>query len=119
MIKGLLVALVRAYQLLVSPLLGPRCRFYPTCSNYALEALQLYGPLKGGWLALRRVGRCHPWHEGGVDLVPRPDGTAPGGTLLPDAQAAGAATPGVATPGVATPGTSPSSPAAACGCHHS
>jgi putative membrane protein insertion efficiency factor len=66
----LLVWLVRAYQLLLSPMLGQSCRFYPTCSNYAIEALRLHGAARGGWLALRRIGRCHPWNEGGVDLVP-------------------------------------------------
>jgi uncharacterized protein len=66
----LLVLLVRAYQLLVSPLLGPRCRFYPSCSAYAVEALRVHGALRGTWLAVRRVGRCHPWNPGGVDTVP-------------------------------------------------
>jgi putative membrane protein insertion efficiency factor len=62
--------LIRLYQLIVSPWLGPRCRFYPSCSNYALEALETHGMLRGGWLALRRIGRCHPWHPGGLDPVP-------------------------------------------------
>jgi hypothetical protein len=61
---------IRAYQLLVSPLLGPRCRFYPSCSSYALQALQQHGVMRGAWLSLRRIGRCHPWHEGGFDPVP-------------------------------------------------
>lgn len=65
-----LIWLVRAYQLAISPLLPPSCRFYPTCSCYAIEALQRYGFLKGGWLAVRRIGRCHPWHPGGDDPVP-------------------------------------------------
>ena len=65
-----LVLLVRAYQLLVSPLLGPRCRFYPSCSAYALDALRVHGALRGTWLAVRRVLRCHPWNPGGVDDVP-------------------------------------------------
>jgi putative membrane protein insertion efficiency factor len=68
--KRLLVWLLRGYQLLVSPMLGQKCRFYPTCSNYAIEALKVHGAAHGSWLALRRVCRCHPWHEGGVDLVP-------------------------------------------------
>lgn len=68
----LLVWLLRGYQLLVSPMLGPSCRFYPTCSNYAIEALKLHGPARGSWLAARRVCRCHPWNPGGVDPVPRP-----------------------------------------------
>lgn len=62
--------LIRGYQLFISPLLGPRCRFYPSCSHYAREALQTHGLRRGGWLALRRIGRCHPWHPGGVDPVP-------------------------------------------------
>jgi hypothetical protein len=63
-------SLIRAYQLVVSPWLGPRCRFYPSCSNFALEAIEVHGMLRGGWLALRRIGRCHPWHPGGFDPVP-------------------------------------------------
>lgn len=66
----MLVLLVRGYQLFISPMLGPRCRFHPTCSQYAVEALQTNGAIKGGWLALRRVLRCHPLHPGGHDPVP-------------------------------------------------
>jgi hypothetical protein len=66
----LLVLIVRGYQLFISPLLGPRCRFHPTCSHYAIEALRTHGALKGSWLALRRVGRCHPLNPGGYDPVP-------------------------------------------------
>lgn len=62
--------MIRGYQLFISPLLGPRCRFYPTCSYYAQEALQIHGLRRGGWLALRRIARCHPWNPGGVDPVP-------------------------------------------------
>ena len=68
----LLVWLLRGYQLLVSPMLGQNCRFYPSCSNYAIEALEVHGAARGGWLALRRVCRCHPWNDGGVDPVPHP-----------------------------------------------
>ncbi|WP_082219654.1 membrane protein insertion efficiency factor YidD [Massilia sp. NR 4-1] len=68
--KTLLSFLLRAYQLIVSPMLGPRCRFYPSCSNYALEALRVHGAGKGSWLAFRRVCRCHPWNNGGLDPVP-------------------------------------------------
>jgi putative membrane protein insertion efficiency factor len=68
---GLLVLPIRVYQLAVSPLLGPRCRFYPSCSAYAVEALQLHGPLRGTWLAARRLLRCHPWNPGGMDPVPQ------------------------------------------------
>ncbi len=62
--------LIRAYQLGVSPLLGAHCRFYPSCSQYALEAVSAHGSLRGGWLALRRLARCHPFHAGGYDPVP-------------------------------------------------
>ena len=66
----LLLALVRGYQYLVRPLLGANCRFYPSCSDYAREALERHGALKGTWLAVRRIGRCHPYHPGGFDPVP-------------------------------------------------
>ena len=65
-----LVLPIRAYQLLVSPLLGPRCRFYPSCSSYALEAIRTHGALRGTWLGGRRLLRCHPWNPGGLDPVP-------------------------------------------------
>lgn len=61
---------IRLYQLFVAPLLGPRCRFYPSCSHYGLEAVTRFGALSGGWLALKRILRCHPWHDGGFDPVP-------------------------------------------------
>ena len=61
---------VRAYRLLLSPWVGHSCRYTPTCSAYALEALRRHGALRGGWLALRRIGRCHPLHPGGHDPVP-------------------------------------------------
>ncbi len=80
-----LVALpVHAYRLCVSPLLGPNCRYYPTCSAYALDALKLHGALRGGWLATRRICRCHPWHPGGYDPVPLPQGY-PSQPRIPDA----------------------------------
>lgn len=67
----LLIRLViRLYQLLLSPLLGPRCRFYPSCSDYALQALDEHGAWRGSWLALKRLARCHPLHPGGYDPVP-------------------------------------------------
>lgn len=68
--KRLLVALLRAYQYAISPLLGRNCRYFPTCSEYAVEAVQKYGAARGGWLGLKRVCRCHPWHPGGYDPVP-------------------------------------------------
>ncbi|MBS0325233.1 MAG: membrane protein insertion efficiency factor YidD [Proteobacteria bacterium] len=68
--KTVLLFALRGYRLVVSPLLGANCRFYPTCSQYASEAIERHGALHGSWLALKRVGRCHPWHPGGVDLVP-------------------------------------------------
>jgi len=68
--KTVLRFLLRFYQLAISPLMTPSCRFHPSCSNYALEALQVHGAAKGSWLAFRRVCRCHPWHPGGVDPVP-------------------------------------------------
>jgi putative membrane protein insertion efficiency factor len=65
-----LVGLIRAYQWGVSPFIGQNCRFHPSCSEYAVEALRRYGPIKGLHLALRRVACCHPWHPGGCDPVP-------------------------------------------------
>jgi putative membrane protein insertion efficiency factor len=68
--KRILVLLIRGYQLFVSPLLGPRCRFYPSCSAYAVEAITTHGALRGTYLAARRLLRCHPWNPGGPDPVP-------------------------------------------------
>ena len=65
-----LVALIRIYQLVISPVLGPKCRFTPTCSQYALEALKKHGLFKGGWLSIKRISRCHPWGGHGEDPVP-------------------------------------------------
>lgn len=69
-ITWLLIGVVRGYQLFISPLLGPRCRFYPSCSHYAIDALKQHGVLCGSWLALKRIGRCHPANPGGIDFVP-------------------------------------------------
>jgi len=68
--KRLLLALIRGYQYLLRPLLGANCRFYPSCSDYAREAVEKHGALKGAWLATRRILRCHPYHPGGFDPVP-------------------------------------------------
>ena len=69
-VAWLLTMLIRGYQLVLSPLLGPRCRFYPSCSAYAVQALGTHGAVKGTWLAGRRLLHCHPWNPGGVDHVP-------------------------------------------------
>jgi uncharacterized protein len=70
--RHVLKFLIRAYQLALSPMLGPRCRFYPSCSQYALEAIESHGALRGSWLTARRICRCHPFHDGGFDPVPCP-----------------------------------------------
>ncbi|NYS60791.1 membrane protein insertion efficiency factor YidD [Halomonas salicampi] len=66
----LLTGMVRGYQLVISPLLGPRCRFWPSCSSYTIEAIQVHGPLKGTWMAVKRMAKCHPGSDGGLDPVP-------------------------------------------------
>ena len=68
--RAVAVFLIRVYQWTLSPLLGPNCRFHPSCSHYAAEAIERFGVLRGSWLALKRIGRCHPWHPGGYDPVP-------------------------------------------------
>lgn len=68
--KWLLLRLIAAYRLLLSPFFGRQCRFYPTCSEYAREAIDIHGALKGSWLAVMRIMRCGPWHPGGADPVP-------------------------------------------------
>ncbi len=68
--KQILIFFLRIYQYAISPFLGRNCRFYPSCSEYAVEAVQKYGALRGGWMGLKRVCRCHPWNPGGVDPVP-------------------------------------------------
>jgi putative membrane protein insertion efficiency factor len=69
-VRFLLILPLRLYQIAISPLLGPHCRFYPSCSQYAVDAIAKHGSLRGTWLALSRIARCHPGHPGGVDLVP-------------------------------------------------
>ena len=68
----MLLVAIRMYRLILSPWIGNQCRFHPTCSRYAEEAVQMHGPFRGSWLAVRRLGKCHPWHEGGCDPVPPP-----------------------------------------------
>ncbi|MBP5981333.1 MAG: membrane protein insertion efficiency factor YidD [Halomonas sp.] len=70
LITILMVGAVRAYQYVISPLLGPRCRFWPSCSSYTIEAIQVHGPFKGGWMAIKRIIKCHPGNPGGMDPVP-------------------------------------------------
>lgn len=66
-VSAVLIAPIRVYQKTLSPLLGPVCRFYPSCSNYTIEAIRKYGPVRGLWKGIRRVSRCHPWNPGGYD----------------------------------------------------
>lgn len=68
--QRLVIGAIRVYQIALSPYFGNQCRFYPTCSEYAKEAVAKHGALKGSWLAIRRIGRCHPYHPGGHDPVP-------------------------------------------------
>ncbi len=68
--RKILILLLKMYQLGISPYLGRNCRFHPTCSSYAREAITRHGALRGSWMTARRIARCHPWHEGGVDPVP-------------------------------------------------
>jgi putative membrane protein insertion efficiency factor len=77
LVRHVLVILVRGYQYLLSPFLGTHCRFYPGCAAYAYQAIETYGSLRGSWLALRRIGRCHPFSPGGYDPVPGTDDRRP------------------------------------------
>ncbi|MCC5858871.1 MAG: membrane protein insertion efficiency factor YidD [Ectothiorhodospiraceae bacterium] len=70
--RSLVIVLIRVYQLAISPLLGPRCRFFPSCSDYTLEAVKLHGVVRGLFLGGCRIAKCHPLHPGGVDPVPEP-----------------------------------------------
>ena len=73
----MLILLLRGYKRFISPLLGPRCRFVPSCSEYSMQAIGRYGAWHGGWLAARRLARCHPLHPGGLDPVPEKPGHSP------------------------------------------
>lgn len=75
--KYLLIGFLKAYRLLISPLYGQVCRYYPSCSAYALEAVTVHGSIRGTWLSMRRLARCHPWADGGVDPVPPARRTSP------------------------------------------
>ncbi len=68
LIGWILIGSIRAYQKLISPMIGPHCRFHPTCSEYSIQAVRKYGVLLGSWKGIRRIFRCHPWHPGGDDL---------------------------------------------------
>jgi putative membrane protein insertion efficiency factor len=70
MLKKILILFIRFYQIVISPLKPPTCRFYPTCSHYGLEAVQRFGAFKGGYLTIKRILKCHPFHPGGFDPVP-------------------------------------------------
>jgi len=70
MMKSLFILIVKGYQFLVSPLLGQNCRFYPSCSQYMIQAIEQRGVIKGVYLGIKRLLKCHPWHEGGLDPVP-------------------------------------------------
>ncbi|MCP3741052.1 membrane protein insertion efficiency factor YidD [Rossellomorea sp. BNER] len=68
--KKVFLLIIRFYQIVISPIKPPTCRFYPTCSHYGMEAIRRYGALKGGWLTIKRISKCHPFHPGGIDHVP-------------------------------------------------
>lgn len=116
MMKTPLLLLLRAYKLGVSPFLGQNCRFYPSCSDYAAEAVRLHGALKGSLLAGKRLCKCHPWHAGGLDFVPgsaeaqaQAQANSPSSSVVPD------------SPTTALPSSVArlSPPVAADGCSHS
>ncbi len=75
--RKLVILPIKFYRYAISPMMASHCRFYPSCSCYAIEAIEQHGPLHGGWLAIRRLGRCHPWNAGGFDPVPTPSCSSP------------------------------------------
>lgn len=75
-----ILGLIRLYQWILSPILGNACRFYPSCSNYTRQAVERFGAARGSWMGVRRILRCHPWHEGGYDPVPSSPGETRRGT---------------------------------------
>ena len=89
-VQAALIKVIGVYRRFVSPMLGAHCRFYPSCSAYAQEALATHGLARGGWLAIRRIGRCHPWNPGGIDHVPTasPDGAPSRKARTPGGQGA-------------------------------
>lgn len=76
-LAALFLGLIRLYQITLSPLLGPTCRFYPSCSRYTATCIERFGPLKGSWLGVKRIARCHPFHPGGVDEPPEREPAEP------------------------------------------
>ena len=94
-------ALIRGYQLTLSPFIGNQCRFHPSCSSYAMEAVDVHGALKGSWLAIRRIGRCHPYNPGGFDPVPQ----CCGSDRQPEAGYAAQGTESAMTPRTLGPGS--------------
>lgn len=74
LLSKLFIGLVNIYRYMISPVIGPRCRFHPTCSGYMIEAIKIHGPIKGTWLGLKRLGKCHPYNDGGYDPVPPAEG---------------------------------------------
>jgi uncharacterized protein len=98
-VRRALLAVIGFYSRAISPALPPRCRFYPTCSAYAAEAIERHGAARGSWLAVRRILKCAPWHPGGVDLVPAPRGSGTAEEDHSSSRAVSAVPPSGETPG--------------------
>lgn len=113
--KKLLILPIRFYQYVISPMLGPRCRYLPTCSEYTIEAIQHHGPLKGTWLGIKRVARCHPWGGHGYDPVPGTDPCHDCGCRAAEDDTAPEADKEHARPPASTPADKPDSPDASPG----